>query len=195
MEVRFIFKTSAGKPQVHSRRLPVVVGRSDGDDVQLRIPKDSISRRHCEFLLDDAGRVCVQDLESTNGTFLEGRRLGPRAASPVESGSTVKLGNVAFRLEYSAAAPRPATRDSETIAIDADEVPAPAAPLPPDMPTAAVALPTEPAEPAPTSDAGDFGFLEAVPPAAAADEPAWPEAAEPPAVDDKGLEDFFKGLS
>ena len=64
MEVRFVFKNaSSGKPRSHSKRLPILIGRSDSTEIKLRIPTDSVSRRHCEFFLDESGRVCVRDLE------------------------------------------------------------------------------------------------------------------------------------
>jgi len=203
MEIRFIFKSSSGKPRVHSKRLPVIVGRSDGEDVKLRIPKDAISRRHCEFLLDEAGQVCVRDLESTNGTFLEGRQLEARVATPVTSGASVRLGNVPFRVEFAVAQADGATHDSETIPIDAEEEPtrakpAKSAPAPAvEPPTATVGMPIDAAA-ADDEPAGDFGFLGEAEsaPAAAADEAGWPDVdAEGPAADDKNLEDFFKGLS
>lgn len=211
MEVRFIFKSSSGRPRVHSKRLPVVVGRSDDGDVKLRIPRDAISRRHCEFLLDESGRVCVRDLESTNGTYLEGRRLEPRVAVPVASGSGMKLGNVGFRVEYAAAAPGRSRRERDTTPIAAaDESPSESGePALPGTATLAEGLAvTEPAaaepavgEPAVVEPAGaesaadDFGFLAETAPAAPDADAAWPVGEQPAVTEDKNLEDFFKGLS
>lgn len=204
MDVRFVFKTSTGKSRIHSKRLPVLIGRSDAAEVKLRIPKDSVSRRHCEFFHNDAGQVCVRDLESTNGTFVDGRQLEPRVATPVSTGASVKVGNVAFRVEYqvgSAAARSP--HDSDTIPIDAATTPGDVEDLEPvgSEPAAAVA-PTEPLEPAALTitgadpaAAGDFTFL-----AGAEDEPApaadaWPAAADAPTgKGDADLDDFLKGL-
>jgi len=205
MDVRFVFKASSG-PRVHSKSLPVLVGRSDAPDIKLRIPKDSVSRRHCEFFRNEAGQVCIRDLESTNGTFLDGRQLEPRVATPVSSGSSVKLGNVGFRVEYQigAAAAR-SPHDSDTIPIDAATAAGDVEDLEPvgPEPVAAVA-PTEPLEPlepgtpAIASEepaaAGDFNFLAgAEEPAEAAD--AWPAADDAsPGGGDGDLEDFLKGL-
>jgi pSer/pThr/pTyr-binding forkhead associated (FHA) protein len=223
MEVRFVFKSSSGKPKVHSKRLPILVGRSDASDVKLRIPKDSVSRRHCEFVLDDKGQVCVRDLESTNGTFLAGRQLQPRVATPVPSGGLIKLGNVGFRVEYATAQRDASPHDSDTIPIDSTTEP-----LPPAGP-AGDAVELEPAEaadltvPAPPpggeaeplaepgelpadeisaagpAAAGEFGFLaaaEAEPDGSPAGEDQWPVADDgPTAGGDKNLDDFFKGLS
>jgi len=218
MEVRFLFKSPSGKPRVHAKRLPVVIGRSDSADVKLRIPADSVSRRHCEFFLDEEGTVCLRDLGSTNGTLLNGKPLEPKVAMPVTAKSAIKLGTVSFRVDFKASAGQH-DHDSDTIPIEAAEPP-PAAtavtePLPPQ---AAAELEVEPLEPAteelapavaepdadggdepaanPSASAGDgFGFLAAAGGQADEEEPQWPAADEAPAADEKGLDDFFKGLS
>lgn len=199
MELRFVFKSSSGKPRIHSKRLPVIVGRSDAPDVKLRIPKDSISRRHCEFFLDDEGQVCVRDLESTNGTFLDGRQLEPRVAAALRSGRMITLGDVGFRVEYEVEGAAKPTHDSDTIPIEAAAAPVDIGALEP----AAGTPPTEPlagheplagqaaAEDLPAP--GDFGFLAAAEEGGAADD-AWPNADDAPAKDDAGLDDFLKGL-
>jgi len=217
MEVRFLFKLTSGKPKVHTKRLPVVIGRSDSADVKLRIPADSVSRRHCEFFLDEAGTVCLRDLGSTNGTLLNGKPLSPRVAMPVTAKSAVKLGTVSFRVDFQASGGEP-DHDSDTLPIEAAEPP-PAAtaatePLPPEA-AADEIEPLEPAgeelapaaaesdadggdEPAADAPAGDgfgFGFLHAAGGEADEDEPQWPAADDAPAAADKGLDDFFKGLS
>jgi predicted component of type VI protein secretion system len=196
MELRFVFKSSSGKPRIHSKRVPVLVGRSDAPDIKLRIPKDSISRRHCEFFLDDQGQVCIQDLESTNGTFLEGRQLEPRVATPVPSGRMITLGDVGFRVEYEVAAPDAPAHDSDTIPSEAA-----AALVDVDgLGSAAGVAPTEPLGDQAPADAaaprplpGNFGFLARAEEVAAADD-AWPQAEDTPADGDAGLDDFLKGL-
>ncbi len=217
MEVRFLFKSTSGKPKVHAKRLPVVIGRSDSADVKLRIPADSVSRRHCEFFLDEAGTVCLRDLGSTNGTLLNGKPLEPKVAMPVTARSAIKLGTVSFRVDFKASAGQH-DHDSDTIPIEAAEPP-PAAtaatePLPPQAAAELEVEPLEPAteelapaaaasdsaggdEPAADAPAGDgFGFLAAAGEQAdEEEEPQWPVADDAPAADEKGLDDFFKGLS
>lgn len=191
MELRFVFKSTSGKPRVHSKRLPVIVGRSDAPDVKLRIPKDSISRRHCEFFLDDEGRVCLRDLESTNGTFLDGHQLEPRVAAVLRPGHMVMLGDVGFRIEYEVEGASKPAHDSDTIPIEAAATPVdigalePAGGTPPTEPLADQAVAEEPPATA------DFGFLAAADEAAAE---AWPDADDAPAQGDTGLEEFLKGL-
>jgi hypothetical protein len=213
MNVRFVFKGSSGL-RVRSRSLPVLVGRSDAPDVKLKIDGDTVSRRHCEFFRNESGQVCIRDLESTNGTFLDGRQLEPRVATPVSSGAKIKLGNAGFHFEYETGAKAARSpHDSDTIPIDAamptSEVeelepigPGPVGAVAPTEPLA----PSEPSEPEPLEPgppaivaeeptvAGDFNFLAgAEEPAAAAD--GWPAADDAPAGGgDADLDDFLKGL-
>jgi len=221
MEVRFIFKSTrsksaaSGKAISHVKRLPVMVGRSDAPEIKLHIRNDSVSRRHCEFVLDDEGQVCLRDLESTNGTTLDGKPLEPRVAVPVASGSRIKLGEIGFRIEYALPGEAAATRDSDTIPIN--EAAAAEPPMPPPPAGPPVLEPGEPTEPPTdgaaaagevvssepvTGEAGaapaeDFAFLEAETPPEA-ESPAWPDPDEEPSAgggSDANLDDFLKGLS
>jgi two-component system response regulator AtoC len=74
----------------------LVLGR--GDDSDVCVPDESVSRRHA--ILSGAGGVWqVEDLGSSNGTFVAGIRLSrgvPRAVSP---GSVVMLGDARFALD------------------------------------------------------------------------------------------------
>lgn len=202
MDVRFVFKGSSGKPRIHSKRLPVLVGRSDAPEIKLRIPKDSVSRRHCEFFRDEAGQVCIRDLESTNGTFVDGRQLDPRVATPVSSGSVVKVGNVGFRVEYQVGPVVRSPHDSDTIPIDAATAPEDLEDLEPvgPEPVAGVAS-TEPLEPsapeivaAEPAAEGGFNFLAGAEEEPASADDAWPVVDDTPAGGDAGLDDFLKGL-
>ena len=75
----------------HPLRPPgAVVGR--GTEADLRINDPGISRRHAQFRVT-SGRVptvSVADLGSTNGTVVNGQRVGEAELS---DGSTVRLGN------------------------------------------------------------------------------------------------------
>ncbi|MER6122011.1 FHA domain-containing protein [Streptomyces sp. NPDC001795] len=71
------------------------IGRSADADVPLDDP--DVSRLHCAVTVTADGRVSVADLDSTNGTVLDGRRVTDR---PVRfaSGALLRLGESALRL-------------------------------------------------------------------------------------------------
>ncbi|MCA9184017.1 MAG: FHA domain-containing protein [Planctomycetales bacterium] len=56
-------------------RLPTIIGR--GEQARVKIRNARVSRRHCE-LYDFDGQLAVRDLDSSNGTFVNGQRIsGP----------------------------------------------------------------------------------------------------------------------
>jgi hypothetical protein len=68
------------------------VGREGDVDILLAHP--SVSRAHCElWLMDEV--VMVRDLESRNGTFIEGERV---QEAQILEGQRVRLGDVELRL-------------------------------------------------------------------------------------------------
>ena len=67
-----------------------VVGREAGGDVSLAIEDRALSRRHARFVRRGQ-RIEVEDLGSTNGTFVNGKRLGTTALA-LEAHSVVRLG-------------------------------------------------------------------------------------------------------
>jgi hypothetical protein len=79
-------------------RYPFVIGRRSDNDWAL--PLAFVSRRHCQFILTE-NQVLVQDLESHNGTFVNGRRAS--LPLPVRNGDEVHLGPCGFRVVMSAA--------------------------------------------------------------------------------------------
>ena len=76
-----------------SAGMPVLVGRSAPADV--RIPDRSLSRAHARFVLGENDRVVLQDLKSTNGTWVNGVAV-ERCELPV--GGEALLGNVVVRV-------------------------------------------------------------------------------------------------
>src|SRR5690349_6047952 len=73
--------------------LPFQVGRRN--DLALTIPLNSISKLHAEFREEQEELVLI-DLDSTNGTFVNGERLSaPRVLKP---GDIVHFASLEFRL-------------------------------------------------------------------------------------------------
>jgi pSer/pThr/pTyr-binding forkhead associated (FHA) protein len=94
-------------------RLPLLVGR--GEDAKFRIQHHQVSRRHCEIFAGEDAAVFVRDLGSTNGTFLDGEQIPTSARTAVRSGGLVRVGRVAFVVEYDQpGVPRGRDRSDET---------------------------------------------------------------------------------
>src|SRR5260370_42034979 len=72
---------------------PFVLGRASGNDCVLNFA--FVSRQHCQFILRD-GKVFLQDLESYNGTFVNGRRISRPV--PVHPGDELGVGPLCFRV-------------------------------------------------------------------------------------------------
>ena len=74
---------------------PFIVGRSREAD--LRVHDRQVSARHCALSIDPERRsVVVQDLGSTNGTYVDGQRVDQ---ATLEAGTTLGLGGSAWRVE------------------------------------------------------------------------------------------------
>jgi FHA domain-containing protein len=83
--------------RVDLRAGEVTIGRSRGCGVVLRDP--SVSRGHA-LLSVGGGRVTLQDLRSSNGTYVNGRRID--AETPLAEGDRVVIGETALYLRRSA---------------------------------------------------------------------------------------------
>lgn len=66
-----------------------LVGRDR--DCQLILDDDFVSRHHCVFILDD-WKLRIRDLDSRNGTTLNGTRLGQQEIA-VDDGDVISVGS------------------------------------------------------------------------------------------------------
>lgn len=69
-------------------------------DNTFEIPDQSVSSHHCEIHLR-GGEVFIQDLDSTNGTFINGEKI---SEGTLKSGQILRLGTIEMRLESGEAA-------------------------------------------------------------------------------------------
>jgi sigma-B regulation protein RsbU (phosphoserine phosphatase) len=90
--------------------VPLRIGRVEGNDLVLAAPE--ISRAHCSLVVRD-GVATVSDLGSTNGTFVDDRRV--TAPTPLQDGARLRLGP--FVLAYRRGQRRDLER-AETLARD-----------------------------------------------------------------------------
>ena len=106
------------------------VGRVQGNDLML--PKGNVSKHHARLLFRDA-RFIVTDLKSTNGTYVNGRKISQ--ATIVREGDKIYIGDFVLRLETGLGTPA-AAADGEDSGRTPARVPPAAAreggtPLPP----------------------------------------------------------------
>src|SRR4028119_675579 len=80
--------------QLQFDKAEVGIGRVQGNDIVL--PKGNVSKRHCRIVLQD-GRFSVEDLKSTNGTYVNGRKL--TEATQVHGGDKIYVGDFVVRIE------------------------------------------------------------------------------------------------
>ncbi len=76
----------------------LVVGRAVDNDLVLDDP--SLSRKHAKLRRAGIGRLDLEDLGSSNGTFVNNRKIGKGSAGPRD---TVRFGELTLRVEGSAA--------------------------------------------------------------------------------------------
>ena len=94
------------------------VGRVQGNDLML--PKGNVSKHHARLLYRD-GRFIVTDLKSTNGTYVNGRKIAQ--ATIVREGDKIYIGDFILRIDGGAEAEVPAPPDAAA--------PPPMPPMPP----------------------------------------------------------------
>jgi len=80
------------------------IGRVEDNTFQIAEP--SVSSHHCEVLLRGS-EVVVKDLNSTNGTFINGEKI---TEGPIKPCQILRLGQVEIRLEADAAPGAPASK-------------------------------------------------------------------------------------
>jgi pSer/pThr/pTyr-binding forkhead associated (FHA) protein len=121
--VRLTVLTGPHKGRRYCFRGPTscLVGRADDCSVRFAGSErdQSISRHHCQLNIDPPC-VRLQDLGSRNGTYLNGRAVGGKAAkdtaallrggspiAPVEDGAIITIGGTSFTIEIVDSPPRP----------------------------------------------------------------------------------------
>ena len=75
------------------------------EDNLFQIAESSVSSHHCEVLLRGSD-VVIKDLNSTNGTFINGEQITESVLKP---GQTLRLGQVELKLETEKTASAPAS--------------------------------------------------------------------------------------
>jgi hypothetical protein len=83
------------------------------EDNSFPIAEPSVSSHHCEVLLRGS-EVVVKDLNSTNGTFINGQKV---SESPLKPGQILRLGQIEMRLETDAPAAPAKKQPDQTLVM------------------------------------------------------------------------------
>jgi predicted component of type VI protein secretion system len=76
-----------------------IIGRKAGPFTGIFAAQQFVSGTHCKVIKLPAGWH-IQDLGSTNGTFVQGNKLAPNAPYPLASGSAVKIASLDFTVMF-----------------------------------------------------------------------------------------------
>lgn len=92
VRLKILHGSNAGK-EIKLPAPKCVIGR--GDDCQLRPQSDAVSRRHCVVITTENEAV-VRDLNSRNGTYVNGERVAEEAV--LLSGDVLRVGPLEFEV-------------------------------------------------------------------------------------------------
>jgi len=96
MQVRLIAKRAGkGAKTIMLRSAETILGRRH--DCDLRILSSQVSRRHCLLSVHD-GSLSVEDLDSVNGTFVNGKRITTKQA--LRKGDVLEVGPLRFTVDF-----------------------------------------------------------------------------------------------
>ena len=73
----------------------IILGR--GHSCDLTLDDEMISREHCRIWLDDSGNINVLDLESTNGSKIDDKKISQEILHPH---NRLKIGKHVIKIEY-----------------------------------------------------------------------------------------------
>ena len=107
MDVALLLMRDGGE----RRRFPLehdvaTIGRAEGCD--LRIPLGDVSRKHCSLIRSDEGLV-IQDIGSSNGTFVNGKRV---QEASLRAGDQIRIGSLRFVVQIDG---KPAEDDPQVL--------------------------------------------------------------------------------
>jgi pSer/pThr/pTyr-binding forkhead associated (FHA) protein len=97
---------------------PCKIGRSE--DCELKLESKTVSRQHCELKLKSAG-LTVVDLQSRNGTLVNGEAIVPGKRTLIQAGDEIKIGKYFLKVLSTSSASVDAEQPPAAIAfVDAD---------------------------------------------------------------------------
>lgn len=117
METSLILVNRDGtQREIPLKKARFIVGRQA--DCQIRLPDPGVSRQHCEIQID-AAKPTIKDLGSSNGTYVNRRRV---SQTELTAGDTLSIGPFVFVFRVDG---EPSNIDVEEVLEDAVSVSSP----------------------------------------------------------------------
>ena len=89
--VLVIFKEDGQRREFSLLKERTTIGRSDESDLQIPLP--TVSRNHCEIVVQDTAPI-LKDIESSNGTYQNNQRI--TSSQTLVAGDHIRVGPVTF---------------------------------------------------------------------------------------------------
>ncbi len=101
------FQRDATPQRVEIRKVPFRIGRRP--DLELSLSSSVVSGLHAE-LTEAAGVLCLRDAGSTNGTFVNGKKVA--GDTLLSEGDWIEIGDVHLKVDYCQRLPSPKTEEN-----------------------------------------------------------------------------------
>jgi hypothetical protein len=103
-KLRFVIDNGGGLLEVAGYQAVTLGRQFDGLDSTVDLAafdgaKLGVSRQHAEIFPQD-GRLVLQDLQSANGTWLNGEKLEPETLYPLKHGDQLRLGQMQLEVWF-----------------------------------------------------------------------------------------------
>lgn len=85
--------------KVFGRYDPEALKQPEIDLTPYNAHEEGVSRLHAELIIVD-NRVCLQDLNSRNGTYVNNEKIAPYIEHPIYDGDWIKLGRLRILVNF-----------------------------------------------------------------------------------------------
>ncbi len=83
-----------GPPKIDSAQLAYTIGRHKNNSLQVPGELGYVSRHHAQVIQDENNNLYIRDLNSTNGTYVNGQRITAYKLRPLNVGDIIFLGKM-----------------------------------------------------------------------------------------------------
>ena len=95
--IELVSEDNNSEANIYIETLPCIIGSSP-KSADAVIQNPVISRVHAKIDIDSGGTYFIQDMFSTNGTFVNKLRLAPEARQPLNGGDIITLASSSYKV-------------------------------------------------------------------------------------------------